>query len=345
MEMKFLIPSLFMIFAVMPSSTNYGLNNYGFGSGGGSSSSSSYGLNGITGESSSTQSSSTNYQARSGNNNSQQADVPSAPTFTNPANYYDRLHFIVNPNSDAPSDTKYSIAISSNGFSTTNYIQADDTVGSTKVYQTYTNWGGSTGQYVIGLLQATTYQVKMTAIKGNYTETQYSTASSAATVQPSISFNIYTDTQSTPPYTVSLGSLLPSVVTTASNKIHVGLTTNANSGAYVYVSSQYAGLHSNSANNTISSATANLSTSNTGYGAQGVTATQSSGGPFTLSSPYNGTGQSVGVLNTLLTPIYNSTSAVTSAAGTFQIMARASPSTPEAGDYSDNLSLTAAGNF
>src|SRR5947209_8434106 len=103
------------LFAAMPASSNYQLHNYGYGSGGtANSTSSNYGLNGISGETSGVQSTSTNYKVRSGNNNVQQSNVPTI-TLTNGSNYYDKLKFIVG-NGSNPTDTKFVIAISTDNF-------------------------------------------------------------------------------------------------------------------------------------------------------------------------------------------------------------------------------------
>lgn len=336
------------LFAVMPTSSSYQLNNYGFGSGGtGNSTSTNYGLNATTGQPTSGQNTSTNYTVRSGNNQSQQAYVPVAPSFTNPSNYYNKLLFTVNP-SASPSDTKFTIAISTDNFTTTNYVQLDDTIGSTKVYQTYSAWGGAGGQLVIGLSPSTTYQIKANAIQGNFTETEYGPSASAATVAPSISFEIDVsaiDTTSSPPYAVTLPTLLPASVITSNQKIWISLTTNAASGAGVYIRSTNAGLKSTAANYTIASASADLAVAASGYGAEGSSATQGSGGPLTLTSPYNGAGQNVGILDATLRQLFSSSSPVTSGRGSIQLKAKAATSTPAAGDYADTLVLTTAGTF
>src|SRR5690242_16951046 len=99
-----------ILFAAMPSSSSYELHNYGFGSGGTSNSSSTnYSLEGTTGEVGGGEGSSTNYRLRPGNSNAQQSYVPAAPTFTNPANYYNKLKFILTPSGN-PSTAKFSIA-------------------------------------------------------------------------------------------------------------------------------------------------------------------------------------------------------------------------------------------
>ncbi len=343
--------ALTSLFAAMPSSTNYQLHNYDYGSGGsGNSSSTNYSLNGSAGQINGDNQSSTNYQVRSGNNNSQQAYVPPAPTFTNPSNYYNKLHFVVNPTSN-PSDTKFSIAISDDNFATTRYIQNDNTVGSVRGsedYQTYSAWGSATGQDVIGLNPATTYKIKVNAIQGKFTETEYGPTASAATVAPSVTFDIdvaATDTETAPPYATALGNMLPATVTTTTNKIWVDIETNAVSGVMVYVKSANAGLSSSYASYTISSATADLASAGTGYGVQGSTATQTSGGPLSISSPYNGAGQNVGLIDTALRQVFSASAPLTAGRGSFVLKAKSAATTPSSADYQDVLTVIAAGSF
>lgn len=336
------------LFATMPTSSSYQLHNYGFGSGGtGNSTSSSYKLNATTGEVSGTQSSSTTYTVRPGNQNSQQSNVPPIPTFDNPSNYYNRLHFVVSTGNN-PTDTKFSIAISTDNFVTTKYIQIDDTIGNTKTYQTYAGWGSATGQTVTGLLPVTTYKIKVNAIQGNFTETEYGPIATAATVAPTISFDIDVsaiDTETSPPYATSFGSLLPATVTNTPEKIWIDIATNANSGALVYVASTNGGLLSSTASFTLSSATADLAAVGTGYGAQGTSATQASGGPLSTSSPFNVAAQNVGVISTTAQQLFTSSGQITAGRGSFQLKGKASALTPAASDYKDTLTLTAVGVF
>lgn len=340
-----------VLFGQLPSSTNYQLNNYDYGSGGTSNSTSTnYRLNATTGEVSNTQSGSTNFNVRSGNNNAQQADVPPAPTFTNSANYYNKLHFVIDPTTN-PSDTQFSIAISTDNFTTTNYVQSDNTIGSVKGiedYQTYDEWGGASGQFITGLAPSTTYQIKVNAFQGDFTETEYGPSASAATVAPSITFDIdvsSTDTETSAPFSTSFGDLLPSTVTTAANRIWVDLDTNAEAGAKVYLRSSNAGLTSASKSFTISSATADLAVVSTGYGVQGVSVAQGSGGPFTISSPYDVSAQNVGIVSTSLAEIFTSTLPITAGRASFQVMAKVAPATPASDDYQDILTVIAAAAF
>lgn len=340
-----------LLFAAMPSSSNYQLHNYDYGSGGTTNSSSTnYSLNASTGQATTSRSSSTNYTVGSGNNNAQQAYVPPVPTLTNPATYYDKLHFVIDPGSN-PSDTKFSIAISTDNFVTTQYVQNDNTVGAvrgTEDYQTYAAWGGASGGLIIGLQPSTTYAIRVNAMQGSYTETEYGPAASATTSAPSITFDIdvaATDIDTDPPFVVSFGSLLPASVVTAANKIWVDLSTNADSGAKVYVRSANAGLSSARSSYTIASATANLASASTGYGAQGVSATQASGGPLSISSPFNTSGQNVAALTTGLQAIFNSSAPVTAGRGSFALLAKAAALTPAGGDYQDTLTVVTAASF
>lgn len=332
----------------MPASGSYQLNNYGFGSGGTSSStSSSYKLNGTTGETTNNQSSSATYAVRAGNNNSQQAYVPVAPTFTNPSNFYNKLQFVINPGA-SPVDTQFSIAISTDNFTTTQYVQIDDTIGSTKTYQTYAAWGGASGQTLVGLSNSTTFKIKANAIKGSFTETEFGPTASAATVAPSITFKLdaaATNTTTTAPYFVNFTNLYPGTVVNSTEKIWVSLGTNAVSGAAVYIGSTNGGLKSNRTGYTIVSATADLAAVASGYGAQNLTATQASGGPITLSSPYNGAGNNVGIINATTRQLFSTTVPVTAGRTSTQIVAKASITTPSASDYGDTLTITVAGLF
>ena len=337
-----------IIVAVMPASGTYQLNNYGFGSGGtGGSTSATYKVNATTGETTNNQSSSASYAIRGGNNNSQQANVPIAPTLTNPSNFYNKLNFVLNLGA-SPSDTKFAIAVSTDNFVTTKYVQIDDTIGATKTYQTYASWGGASGQALIGLSPSTNYKIKANAIQGNFTETEFGPSASAATVAPSITFDIdtaATNISTSPPYAVNFTKLFPGTVVSSTEKIWVSLATNAVSGAGVYIASANGGLKSTTLNYTLASATADLSAVASGYGAQNLSASQTSGGPITLTSPYNGAGNNVGIINPTPRQLFTTTAPVIGGRTSTQITAKASINTPPATDYGDILTLTVAGLF
>lgn len=180
-----------------PASTNFELTQYDFGSGGtDTSGSDNFSLFGHVGGLEFGNTSSTNFSANGGLVETLQANVPSAPTFTNPATNYDRLKCIIN-NGDGPADALFAIAISDDNFATTNYVQNDNTIGTTlgaEDWQTYTNWGGASGEFIRGLKQSTTYKVKVKAKWGSYTESQYGLIASATTSIPSLTFGISSQT-------------------------------------------------------------------------------------------------------------------------------------------------------
>ena len=343
---------LVCLLAVFPASPAYQLHNYGVNSGGSSNASSAnYSANSSSGEVSGSTANSTNYTQKSGLNQTQQADLPPAPTFVNPASYYNKLHFVLNTASN-PSDAKYTIAMSSDNFATTNYIHPDDTFSSIYTpatdYQTFSAWGGSSGQDVVGLQPSTNYKIKVKVTTGKFTETQFGPTASASTVPASITFDIdvsASDTETASPYATSLGNLLPSTVTSTSQRIWIDLDTNANSGGKVYIASKSGGLVSLTASATIASASADLSGVSTGYGAQGQSVAQSSGGPLALTSPFNGAAANVGVVTTVLREVFTAPAPVTAGRGSFTMKAKAAGTTPAAGDYTDTLTLVSAAAF
>ncbi len=157
---KRIISVSFVFLLVLPASTNYKLKDFGFGAGGtGSSSAGSYKMSAISGELSGGKMSGGSVKLGPGLLFTNQANVPGAPTFSNPSNYYNKLQIILN-SSGNPTDTKFAIAISVDSFATTQYVKSDNTVGATLVladYQTYATRGGASGFYVIGLVSGTTY--------------------------------------------------------------------------------------------------------------------------------------------------------------------------------------------
>lgn len=345
-----LIPAC-MLFA-FPSSTNFKLKSFEFGGGGGTISSENYNAEGTVGEVAGSMDSE-NFQADGGLSFVQQANVPGAPTLTNDSNWYDKLKIVISESGN-PSDTTYAIAISDDDFTTTEYVQNDNTVGPTlgaEDFQTYAQWGSSTGEHIIGLSPGTTYKVKVKARQGNYTESPYGPEASAATITPSLSFDIdiggSSDPGNTaPPYQISVGSLESEAITTTSNRVWIDVETNAQAGAYVYIYDQYGGLRSTNVNYTISSVSNDLSGVTEGFGLQAETVSQANGGPLAKVSPYNGTGDTVGIVNSTIREIFStSVNPITGGRGSFLMKAKVSNTTPASTDYTDTLTLISSATF
>ncbi len=347
---------LYLLFSTSPvfgiSSSSYQLEEYGFGSGGGSGSSGSYKINGITGEVEYGKPGSTDYKIGTGLNFIQQANVPPAPTVTNPSSYYNKLHLVIDIGNN-PSDALFAIAASTDNFaSNIQYVQSDNKLRAVlglKDFQDYTAWGSGSGFDVIGLSPGVTYSFKVAAIQGDFTQTGFGPSASAATISPTLSFDIdvaSTDSESSPPYTLDIGTLTPSTVTTSTNKVWIDLTTNATAGGMVYVYGANTGLTSSIAGSTIAAATADLSVASSGYGARSNSVSESAGGPIQAISPYNGSGSNVGVVDNSKRLIFDSSGApVTAGRSSFELKAKSSATTPAATDYTDTLTVIAVGSF
>lgn len=341
--------SLGFSLGALPSSTNYSLNSYGFGSGGSAkSTSTSYGLNATAGEQSG-KTSSTSYNLGAGEKYLKQANVPTIAVVNN-ARWYNKLLVTISPQNN-PSDATFAIAISSDNFVTTQYVKADHTVGSTLTtadYATYTGWGGASGVYIVSLSDTTTYTVEAKAYRGAFTESGYGPTSSASTSPPLLSFDIdvaATDISTNPPYLVDLGELLANSVIDSTNRVWATLDTNAESGGIVYVSGLNAGLRSISANYTIASSSGDLASQQEGFGAQIASISQSSGGPLTGAASYAVSGSNIGSTDSQIRNLFTSAAPIVSGRGSFILKAKSKNQTPSSSDYSEILTVIASANF
>ncbi|HKU18151.1 MAG TPA: hypothetical protein VJP80_02650 [Candidatus Saccharimonadales bacterium] len=339
--------SVLSLLAVTPSSTNYTLKAYDLGGGAGGGSSTNYTVSGQAGGQASNGLLSASYALPAGVKASTTVPVPGAPTLTDDNSAYDRLHLTLNVGS-APSDTKYVVAISSDNFTTTQYVQLDDTIGSgisISNYQTYTAWGGASGFYILSLTSNTTYKVKVAALQGSGTGSAFGPIASAATSQPSASFGVTTSLSSSPPFSVTFTSLPASQITTGNATINLSLSTNAVNGGSVLVSDQYTGLKSTAVSTTLASATADLGSAGKGYGAQVTSASQTSGGPLSAASPFNGSGNNIGGLTTAWQSLANFSSWLTGGTLGVSLLAKTDATVPAASDYADTLTISFAPLF
>lgn len=181
-----------------------------------------------------------------------------------------------------------------------------------------------------------------------------------ATVTPqTISFDIdtaTTDTNTSPLYTVDLGTL---TITQASNSdnstvnsIWVDLDTNASGGAVVTVLSSNSGLKSTSVpTSIITSSTGTMAPGVANYGLCVGSVTQTSGGTLAKASPYNGTPctsghvNSVGIVDNTYRNILTVPSGIVGGRSEIRVNAENSVTTPAHNDYSDTLTFIATGTF
>lgn len=345
---EFLLAGI-LFFGALPSTSNYQLQSFGFGSGGtANSSTTTYSLEGSSGEVSGTPSSTTNYTVNPGYTQTQQANVPQLSALDNNGGIlYNQLHFVIDTQGN-PSDATYLVSVSTDNFVTnTTYLQPDGTLSSTlstSDYQTYSYFGGSSGSYIIGLLPSTTYYLKVLVTNGKFSESQYGPVSSQATGSPSLTFSLDTSSQPTPPYSIGLGNLPTGTVTTSSQTINTIETTNAAFGGNVYITGANGGLYSASTSNLIPSTSTNLDTSTNGFGAQSTLASATSGS-WSAASPYNNSGNIVGSISNTTSSLYSSSSPVTAGIGNVVLKAKSAASDSIASDYSETITFTAAASF
>lgn len=340
--------SFLSLFAASPASTNFTLKAYDFGNGGVTSSSSTYNLNGTVGTQSGGNIGNGITILKSGEKSTQDANVPPAATLSNPNGTYNKLHLVINTGNN-PSDTRFAIAISSDSFTTTNYVQSDSSLGTTLAignYKTYALWGGATGFDILGLQPSTSYMVKVSAYQGAFSGSAFGPVSTAvATQATTVTFSVATTSNGTPPFNLNFAGLAANTVFSATSDALVTLTTNAEFGGGVYIKDSNSGLTSSTKSFTITSATADLGVASSGYGAQNSTLSQTSGGPFTSTAPFNGAGNNVGRLTTSLQQILGLSNPINGGGAQIKFLAKATTATPAATDYTDINTIIAAMSF
>lgn len=336
-----------------PSSTTYQLLDYGFGSGGTiNSNSSTYSLQATIGQTETASLSSATYLALPGLTYTLEPNTPPAPTITNPSSYYNKLSIAIN-NAGNPTDATFAIQIASNSADFSQnvyYVQSgSNTLGTTPDWETYTTWNSGSSFTLIGLTPGATYYARVAAKRGAFQQGRWGGIASAATVNPSFTFSLRTTSQAVPPFTVSMGTMNPGgSIITSPDTVTATISTNANNGGLIYLYGTNAGLKSTAANYTIGTVPAktDLSSLTEGYGAQGSSVGQTTGGPMKLDSPYDGTSTTIGVLDTSKREFADSSSTpVNAGTASFLLKARAKTTTPAAGDYADIITVIATGSF
>jgi len=327
-----------LLFASFSASPNYQLHNYGVNAGGtNSSSSATYSANTGAGEVGGGATGATTYTTKSGSIEAQQANVPGAPTLDNGSNtYYNKLKFTLDTSGN-PSDTTYVVAVATDsGFATTQYVQADGTLGSSQVWQTYTTWGGASGNFAVGLSANTRYWFKAAAMQGKFTASAYGPSANETTASPALSFSVS-------PNNLNFGNLTAGSVTSSPSNISFTFSTNAAGGGTVYVSGSSTGLTSAETGHTIavSPPSGDLSSLSEGFGLQALSASP----PLSIISPYDGSSNVVGAIYTTFQQLFNATSPVSSGTASAKLMAKISTTTPAAGDYTNTLTFVAAASY
>jgi len=235
----FCLPQNFGLAQQAPSSTNYRLEDSQIDFGGSNSTSSNYRSVDTISSEDSTGSTSSTYKLAPGLVPQSYPGVPGQPTLTNTGgNLYNSLDFVIVTGGNQ-SDAVYAVALSPDNFTTTYFIQTDETIATSTAWQNFAGWNSGTGERVTGLSASTTYQIKVKARYGAGSESGYSFSASATTAAPQFTMAISgigsgtfiagaTTTITTTANSMSFGSLVPGTTAVAAQKITV--TTNAAAG-------------------------------------------------------------------------------------------------------------------
>ncbi len=279
---------------------------------------------------------SASFRTKIGYNSRIEVNTPYAPALINSDNSYSRLTITLSTAGN-PTDTLYAVKVSSNDFSSYQYVQNDGTVGDTlgiEDYRTYDSWGGSSGSYILDLMPKSTYKARVKALQGDFTETEYSPESNASTTTvPYVNMSVSKAS-------LTLGTLNINSISQTTT-MNVAVNTNGYTGYQVYINDDgngYVGGLFNGSGSTIMSADMVLTPGVEGYGVQASSATA------VVDSKYNVSGNTVGGLEISTNPIFSNTVGVADETATLLFKATMSPNTI-AGEYTDIVYFTVTPNL
>ena len=273
---------------------------------------------------------------------------------------YNRARFEIDTESN-PSDTLYSIQITTDvSWASWNYIDGGTFLIETSAshdlndYLTETSWEGVVSNFnVYGLTPGTQYYLRITALHGDFTESEPGPDANATTEEPSISFDLDiantggAATETAAPYSVDLGAISAGAVSTASNLIWMDVGTNLNEGARVFVRDTYTGLYTNSQTYTLASINGDLD-SLTGYGLNEYTSSETYLGPLSIETNYGQGGNIVGQVASAAysSSLYNTSSQpIYEGRGALYVKAKPAEAAPSASDYTDTVIFTVTADF
>lgn len=268
---------------------------------------------------------------------------------------YDKARFEIAINSN-PTDTLYSIAISTDNFA--NDIKYID--GATFKPESATNHDINdfrTKSYwetevfnIKGLLASTTYYLRISALSGDFTQSDYSQSANTTTGAGSISFDIDIaptsgiSTETSSPYTISLSGsedlTAGAAATKSTSLIWLDIDSNSSGGVAVIQFGKNGGLYSATTSQTILSSSANLDTATEGVGLQNYYISNDTSGYFgnlTASTDYSGSINTVGAISTTANKIYDGSGPIQNGRVGMYLIAKAGTDKQPATDYTEDI--------
>lgn len=271
---------------------------------------------------------------------------------------YDRARFEIDTQNN-PVDTLYSAQIKESSDSVwdfvdgTTFLIEDLSTHDINDYLTESAWENTASNFnVLGLTPGRTYDLRLTALDGDFTESIASPIETSTTSIPEISFDIDIDgtggstTETSAPNSINLGVLNPSSVTTANDLIWFDLGTNSVNGAVVFIEDNFNGLNSVSNSYTISSNSIDLSTVNEGFGLVEFSSNETYLGPLSVSALFGNGGDIVGAVSTTASNFYNTSgNPISQGRAGIYVKARSNIEVPAASDYEDEITFTIIGSI
>jgi hypothetical protein len=227
---------------------------------------------------------------------------------------YDRIKFEIDHQNN-PIDALYLVSLLNTTTATQYYLQSDHTIATTYDIADYMTICAHEGKdirsgsgcailsdplwdvdlqstNIYGLTPGHTYEVRVRALNGDFTESMYSPAITETLEYPVLTMDLDIGTSSSvdnsAPYSVPFGTLELNTVKTATDRIWLDLNTNLVNGVNLYVRDQNSGL--NDGASTLGSDSEDLDVdpdADGGYGLKIDTSTQTSLGPIQRGSTYN----------------------------------------------------------
>jgi hypothetical protein len=264
-----------------------------------------------------------------------------------------------------PSDTLYTVQISEDNFSSDIRCISASTFMPTSLsncdindFRTKEYWETEVFN-IKGLDSSTQYYIRISALHGDFTQSDYSAIVSATTSIGFVEFDIDIATssgytvESSPPYSVSFSGddkLIPGAgAITAPNLVWFDLLTNAEGGVAIINEGENGGLYSPTTTETIISSNLDLDGSLAeGFGLQNHYIDYYSStylGTITATTNYSGSGNVVGEVLTDPRKLYDASGPINAGRMGLYLKARAAESRTPATDYSELITFVSVGRY
>jgi hypothetical protein len=273
-----------------------------------------------------------------------------------PGGCYDKARFEIQPYVN-PEDTLYMVHISEDNFSSD--IKCID--GSTfrpkdlpscdiNDFRTEEYWEDEDFN-IKGLQPSTQYYIRISALHGDFTQSDFSTVADATTTAGLLYFDIDIatesgyDTESASPYSISFSGseqlVAGAAATTASSLVWLDVVSSSAGGVAIIQFGKYGGLYSPTTTETILSDSENLDDSGAeGFGLQSYYIDyESSGylGEITSTTNYSGSGNVVGAVSTTANKIYDGDGPINDGRMGMYLKARAGVGRTAETDYTEEI--------